>query len=192
MERLIKRYSNRKLYDVTSSKFVTLEDIAGFIKDGWTVKVVDESTGDDITEVVLVQVLLTQVKGKKGLALFPLILHHLIKSGERTVRDFLKQALMLSFQVIGSSRSKLKELVAQLIARGRISKSEAAELEKELSEVVEKNRRIIREEMQKALTEALGKLGLADGKSLKNLIRENVIEILNELKVPYSLKNISN
>ena len=48
-ERLIKRYSNRKLYDTVGSTYVTLEEIAQLIKEGYNIKVLSNNTKDDIT-----------------------------------------------------------------------------------------------------------------------------------------------
>ena len=46
---LIKRYASRRLYNTETSDYVTLEDIAGFIRDGREVQIVDLKSGDDLT-----------------------------------------------------------------------------------------------------------------------------------------------
>lgn len=60
--RLIKRYSNRKLYDTHSSRYVTLVQIAEMVGDGENVKVVDNKTREDKTEFTFAQVILEQLK----------------------------------------------------------------------------------------------------------------------------------
>jgi polyhydroxyalkanoate synthesis repressor PhaR len=60
--RLIKRYDNRKLYDASRARYVTIEDIAALIASGEEVEVRDQGTGEDITTVVLAQVILDGVK----------------------------------------------------------------------------------------------------------------------------------
>jgi polyhydroxyalkanoate synthesis repressor PhaR len=60
--RLIKRYDNRKLYDAGARRYVTIEDIARLITAGEDVFVQDQKSGDDITSVVLAQVILDGVK----------------------------------------------------------------------------------------------------------------------------------
>ena len=50
---LIKRYASRRLYNTETSDYVTLEDIAGFIRDGREVQIVDLKTGDDLTRQYL-------------------------------------------------------------------------------------------------------------------------------------------
>ena len=64
--RLIKRYDNRKLYDAATRHYVTIEDIARLITAGEDVFVQDRKTGDDITSVVLAQVILDGVKERTG------------------------------------------------------------------------------------------------------------------------------
>jgi polyhydroxyalkanoate synthesis repressor PhaR len=59
MAALIKRYPNRRLYDTQQSRYITLEDLAARIEEGHEVKVVESTTGDDVTRRVLLQVLLT-------------------------------------------------------------------------------------------------------------------------------------
>ena len=59
---LIKKYANRKLYDTRSSQYVTLDGIADLVRAGHDIRVVDRDTGNDITQVVLSQIVLTQEK----------------------------------------------------------------------------------------------------------------------------------
>src|SRR6185503_13572006 len=51
--RIIKRYSNRKLYDTRDSRYVTLLQIAGMVRSGEEVKVVDNSSRQDLTNATL-------------------------------------------------------------------------------------------------------------------------------------------
>jgi len=62
----IKRYPNRKLYDTEHSRYITLEEIAGHLRHGGEVKVVDSRTGQDITSVTLAQVLLGEEKKSRA------------------------------------------------------------------------------------------------------------------------------
>ncbi len=59
-ERIIKKYANRRLYDSTESRHVTLEDIRKMIVSGAKVKVVDDKSGEDLTRAVLLQVIAEQ------------------------------------------------------------------------------------------------------------------------------------
>ena len=62
--RLIRRYANRKLYDVAAKRYVSIEDLARLIVAGEDVHVEDQRSGDDITSVVLAQVVLDRLKGR--------------------------------------------------------------------------------------------------------------------------------
>jgi polyhydroxyalkanoate synthesis repressor PhaR len=75
---LIKKYSNRRLYDTTASAYVNLQQIAQRIREGHRIKVVDVKEGDDLTQQVLLQILLEH---QGGIELLPAgLLHRIIRS----------------------------------------------------------------------------------------------------------------
>ena len=59
---IIKKYANRKLYDTRTSSYITLEGIAALVRDGHEIKVVDRETGQDLTQVTLSQIVLSEEK----------------------------------------------------------------------------------------------------------------------------------
>ena len=59
---LIKKYANRKLYDAQTSRYITLEGIAELVRDGHEIHVVDRDTGQDLTQVILSQIVLSAEK----------------------------------------------------------------------------------------------------------------------------------
>jgi polyhydroxyalkanoate synthesis repressor PhaR len=59
---VIKKYPNRRLYDTAKSRYINLEDIAVFIRDGKDVQVVDAQTGEDLTRVTLTQIIVDDAK----------------------------------------------------------------------------------------------------------------------------------
>ena len=86
---LIKKYSNRKLYDQSHSRYVTLDEIAALIREGHEVNVVDATSGEDLTGVTLAQVILENERSHK--TAFPAaFLHQLIKHGEVAQQTFQK------------------------------------------------------------------------------------------------------
>ncbi len=64
--RVIKRYSNRKLYDLKESRYVTLQEVAGFLQDGDEVEIIDNKTQEDITKATLAQILYEQEKANQS------------------------------------------------------------------------------------------------------------------------------
>ena len=85
MPRLIKRYGSRKLYDTAASRYVGLDDVAAFVRDGEDVRVVDNKTGADVTAAILTQVISEEGRDGRGL-LSSGFLHDLLRVGERTLR----------------------------------------------------------------------------------------------------------
>jgi polyhydroxyalkanoate synthesis repressor PhaR len=59
---VIKRYSNRKLYDTKDSRYVTLLQIAEMVRGGEEVQIIDNNTKDDLTEVTLAQIIYEEQK----------------------------------------------------------------------------------------------------------------------------------
>lgn len=87
--RIIKRYHNRKLYDVLSSSYVTLEDISVLIKRGDEVQIINNATNRDITGQTLAQIIFEEEKKKKSF--LPLeTFRTLIQSGGQTIRDLVQ------------------------------------------------------------------------------------------------------
>jgi polyhydroxyalkanoate synthesis repressor PhaR len=60
--RTIKRYSNRKLYDTTDSRYVTLQQIAGLIRNGDEIRVIDKTTQQDLTAATMAQIIFEEEK----------------------------------------------------------------------------------------------------------------------------------
>ena len=60
--RVIKRYANRKLYDTRDSRYVTLQQIAAFVRAGEDVRIVDNTTKEDLTQLTLAQIIYEEEK----------------------------------------------------------------------------------------------------------------------------------
>lgn len=86
----IKKYPNRRYYDATRSRHVTLEQIHSLIRDGYDVCVTDSKTGVDITPKVLAQIILELDPPKLDVFTVPL-LHRLIRANEQLVQDFIEK-----------------------------------------------------------------------------------------------------
>ena len=83
---IIKKYENRRLYDTTNSRYVNLEEVAQMVQEGREVQVLDASTGDDLTRLVLTQIVVEQAK-TPGSA-FPLdILRQMVAATNRAGQE---------------------------------------------------------------------------------------------------------
>jgi polyhydroxyalkanoate synthesis repressor PhaR len=82
---VIKKYANRKLYDTFSRRYVTLEVIAELLRDGHEVRVVDRTSGEDITAVTLSQILLDLERQRRGPVAEPLLVDAVRERGEQLI-----------------------------------------------------------------------------------------------------------
>jgi polyhydroxyalkanoate synthesis repressor PhaR len=84
---VIKKYSDRRLYDTAASSYVKLDDIARMIRDGMEVEVRDARTGKDLTSVILTQIVMEDAReGEGGLPLH--FLRQLVIASDRATREF--------------------------------------------------------------------------------------------------------
>jgi polyhydroxyalkanoate synthesis repressor PhaR len=116
---LIKKYGNRRLYDSSNSKYVNLEDIAAFIREGREVKVVDAKTGQDLTRVTLTQIITEDAKEKQtGLPLE--LLRQLIVASDEVRQEFVMWYLKSAFdsyqKVQDAVQSRLGEVQSAILS----------------------------------------------------------------------------
>ena len=105
---LIKRYASRRLYNTETSDYVTLEDIAGFIRQGREVQIVDLKTGDDLTRQYLLQIVAEHES--KGESVLPVdVLTDLVRSYTSGVQSIVPQFLASSFEMLRESQTKMME-----------------------------------------------------------------------------------
>jgi polyhydroxyalkanoate synthesis repressor PhaR len=108
MAYVIKRYSNRKLYDTQESRYVTLEEIEEMIRGGREISVVDAASGEDLTSVTLTQIILENERTRRA-SLPSAFLHQLIKHGE-SWQDFVQKSMRSSFEGIISSQRDMERI----------------------------------------------------------------------------------
>jgi len=87
-EVLIRKYSDRRLYDTSSSRYVKLEDIARMVRDGIDVRVVDAGSGKDLTHVILTQIIVEDAR-EREVALPLQLLTQLVRASDKATHDFL-------------------------------------------------------------------------------------------------------
>lgn len=105
---LIKRYASRRLYNTETSDYVTLEDIAGFIRDGRDVQIVDLKSGDDLTRQYLLQIIAEHES--RGENVLPLgVLTDLVRSYTTQAQSVVPQFLAMSFDMLREGQSKMME-----------------------------------------------------------------------------------
>jgi len=87
--KVIKRYTNRKLYDTVESRYVTLDEIAQMIKAGAEVKIIDNRTKEDLTSVTLAQIIFEEEKKRSQMPLG--VLREIIRHGGEAVAGFYQE-----------------------------------------------------------------------------------------------------
>ncbi|EYD71202.1 polyhydroxyalkanoate synthesis repressor PhaR [Limimaricola hongkongensis] len=105
---LIKRYASRRLYNTETSDYVTLEDIAGFIRAGREVQIVDLKSGDDLTRQYLLQIIAEHES--RGESVLPVdVLTDLVRSYTSQASSVVPQFLAASFEMLRDGQSKMME-----------------------------------------------------------------------------------
>ncbi|MBO9473459.1 MULTISPECIES: polyhydroxyalkanoate synthesis repressor PhaR [unclassified Shimia] len=105
---LIKRYASRRLYNTETSDYVTLEDIAGFIRSGREVQIVDLKSGDDLTRQYLLQIIAEHES--RGENVLPLnVLNDLVRAYTTQATSMVPQFLQTSFDMLREGQEKVME-----------------------------------------------------------------------------------
>lgn len=112
--RLIKRYGNRKLYDVTASQYITLEGIRELVREGEDVRVVDNDSDEDLTAVTFAQIIFEDAKKQNGDRSLPLF-RWLIQRGDEAMRDLFR-SVERGREALDSVREATEKKVQQLVA----------------------------------------------------------------------------
>ena len=105
---LIKRYASRRLYNTETSDYVTLEDIAQFIRDGREVQIVDLKSGDNLTRQYLLQIIAEHES--RGENVLPInVLTDLVRSYTTQASSMVPEFLAQSFEMLREGQSKMME-----------------------------------------------------------------------------------
>jgi polyhydroxyalkanoate synthesis repressor PhaR len=112
---LIKRYANRKLYDQGRSRYVTLEELEEFIRQGRAIRVVDAVSGEDLTSQTLAQIILDTARGGRS-ALPIAFLHQLIQHGTAW-QAFIQESLQSGLAGIVASQRETERALQDWGAR---------------------------------------------------------------------------
>jgi len=105
---LIKRYASRRLYNTETSDYVTIEDIAGFIRSGREVQIIDLKSGDDLTRQYLLQIV-SDHESKGHTVLPTTVLTDLVRSYATNMQAVMPQFLTASFDMLREGQAKMVE-----------------------------------------------------------------------------------
>jgi len=97
---IIKKYENRRLYDTTNSRYINQDEVAQMVRNGYDVQVVDAATGEDLTRLVLTQIIVEQAKAPDSAFPLDVLRQMVVASGKATQETTLKymKALLDMYQ----------------------------------------------------------------------------------------------
>jgi len=97
---VIKKYENRRLYNTATSQYINQEQVAQLVRDGYDVRVIDTATGEDITRLVLAQIVLDDARTPNSVFPLDVLRQMVVASGKATQENALRymKAMMEMYQ----------------------------------------------------------------------------------------------
>jgi polyhydroxyalkanoate synthesis repressor PhaR len=170
----IKKYANRKLYDTTDKKYITLEQLTELIKTGEEVSITDNKTGDDITAAI-VSGLLAQERKDDTRKVPPSVLFKLLRKGSDTLVDYAKKYSSLWQSALTMAEDEIDKLVNKLVKDKELSESEGSRLKSEIINYTNSLKSWIGQSIDRRINEALSMMKLAT--------REQVADLTGQIHV---------
>ena len=155
--RQIKKYANRKFYDAEEKRYVSLSGIASLVRDGEEIQVVDNETGEDITGLVLSQIL--RDLERQGSFLPQTLLTALVRRGSGGLKH-LRGSLQVSLKALEALEDEIQERVDSMAERGEITLTEAQELREELLTRARQRQSSMEDSMLEEIEDSLARLGV--------------------------------
>ena len=114
-ERLIKKYANRRLYDASQRRHITLDDIRGLIVKGERIRVVEDKTGHDITRHILLQVIAEQEQFGRPI-LSTKVLEAIIRFYGNSMQGYLAAFLEKSVETFLNQQEAVQAQISKIVA----------------------------------------------------------------------------
>ena len=114
-ERLIKKYANRRLYDASQSRHITLDDIRALIVKGEKIRVLEDKTGQDITRHILLQVIAEQEQFGRPI-LSTTVLESIIRFYGNSMQGFLASFLEKSVETFLHQQDNLQAQISKIVS----------------------------------------------------------------------------
>ncbi|MFK7993195.1 MAG: polyhydroxyalkanoate synthesis repressor PhaR [Granulosicoccus sp.] len=114
--RVIKKYANRRLYDTVASKHVTLSDIRTMIVEGLDIQIVEDTSGDDITRPLLLQIIVEQEQNGGQPILTELLLAQLIRFYGNPMQGMMAEYLQKSVSTFVNQQSTVQEQMQNMLS----------------------------------------------------------------------------
>ena len=178
---LIKRYANRKLYNTDTSRYITLKGVAKLLDEGEEVRVVDNETGEDITQVALSQILVDNKRAREDPS--DTLLSQILSRGGDALYGAIRKSVDDATDGLGDFQDRFRELVGQGGSRGPQSTHhrDSDEDEDELTP------RMVEEIVRDSVEQVIESLDLPRRRDLETLNRnfERVAKAVERLERAY-------
>ena len=127
---LIKRYASRRLYNTETSDYVTLDDIAAFIREGREVQIVDLKSGDDLTRQYLLQIIADHES--RGENMLPVsVLNDIVRSYTNQATQMMPEFLQASFDMLREGQEKMMKNMGTISPMAKVPGFEALQAQQE-------------------------------------------------------------
>jgi len=172
----IKKYANRKLYDITDKKYISMDRLSELIKLGEDIVIIDNETGKDLTASV-VSSLIARTKGDTKEPVSSGVLIQLFRKGGTALTDYTKKYISLWQKSFTIAEDELDVLVQKLVKNKDISKTEGSKLKKEITGFTKSMKAWISDTIDKRISEILNMMNLATKDHIIDLnARVNLLE----------------
>ncbi len=155
----IKKYANRKLYDTTDKKYVSMDSLSKLIRSGKEIFITDNETGEDLTASVVSR-LIARNKGEDKKAVSSGLLIQLFRKGGGALTDYAKKYMSIWQSAFTMAEDEVDRFVNMLVKNKEISKSEGSRLKNEISGYTDSVKRWIADNVDRRINEVLGVMNL--------------------------------
>ena len=119
---IVKKYANRRLYNTSTSSYITLDDLAGMVREDVEFQVLDAKTGDDITHSILTQIIMDE-EASGGEQMLPVnFLRQLIGMYGNSMQSMMPSYLEAAMTNFRENQGKIREAFEKGIANNPITK----------------------------------------------------------------------
>lgn len=127
---VIKRYPNRKLYNTETKRYITLDGIATLIRDETDLRVVDHTSGEDLTTLTLTQIIFEQEKKSSGFLPQSVLTSLIQSSGQRF--DSLRKSLTAPLEKLNPLEAEIDRRIQALVKQGEMAREEGVKMRDKL------------------------------------------------------------
>ncbi len=168
--RRIKKYSNRKLYDTTDKKYISLSRVSELVSSGEEVYIVDSRTGEDITSTTISQLLARE----KGVP--PNVLMQLLQKGQGTVQGtiaYAKRYASLWQSAFSMAEGEIDRIIGRMVRNNEISETDGSRFKTDMLSFAGNLKTWMSDKIDQRVSEVLNMMNLATREQLVGLQKEN-------------------